>query len=97
MLCVRAPPMFAYYSGAFDNGGQPSSWMLRETAINRSTVMPFVCFVRAAEFGVPDLFPPNMFCALRDESRLCTEEKCSYFTGTQNEGEHNRSRSINAD
>lgn len=37
--------------------------------------MLLVCFFRAAEFGVPDLFLPSRPRALQDEGRLCVNEK----------------------
>lgn len=59
ILCVPIPPMFAYYSGAFENGGQAFIQLLWRTAIKVFMVMSFVCFIWTAEFGVPELFLPN--------------------------------------
>lgn len=67
--------MFAHYSGVFESCGKPVSRLLRETAVMEFTVISFVCFIRAAEFGVPDLFFPSRFCALQEEGCLLASEK----------------------
>lgn len=63
VLCVSTLSMFAYCSGAFGNGGQPYSGLLRGTAITEFTVMYFVCFILAAEFEVFNLFLPSHYHA----------------------------------
>lgn len=55
MLRVPTPPMFAYFSYAFENDGQPLSHFICETANPEFTVMSDICFIWAAEFGVSDL------------------------------------------
>lgn len=75
MFCVPTLPTFAYYPGAFGNGCQLFSWLLCKTAITKSTVMLFVCFIRAAEFGVPDLFLPTRFRALQEKGCVRKNEK----------------------
>lgn len=39
MLSVATPPVFSYYLGAFGNGGQAFSWLLRKTVITKFTPM----------------------------------------------------------
>lgn len=66
--------MFAYYSAAFGSGGQLFSRVLCKKAATEIMKMLFVCFVRAAEFGVTDLFLPSMFQALGSERHLRANE-----------------------
>lgn len=75
LLCVPTLPMFAYSSGAFGNDCQPFSRLLCKIEITEFTVMGLFCFVRAAEFGVPNLFFLNRLCALRDEGCLCANKR----------------------
>lgn len=75
MLCVLTPLMFAYFSGAFGIDGQPFSRLLRKTTITEFTVMSFVCFIRAAEVSVPELFLPSRLRALQNEGSICANER----------------------
>lgn len=75
MICVPTPPMCACYSGVPANVNHPFGQLLRKTAITMLAVMSFVCFIRAAEFGVPDLFLPSRFRAVRAGGRLCANER----------------------
>lgn len=70
MLCVPSLPMFAYFLGAPGNYVLPSRQLLCEIAITEFTVMLFVCFARAAEFGVLDLFLRNRFWMQLEGGRL---------------------------
>lgn len=54
MLFVLTPLMFAYHCGVFRNGGQAFTRLLYVTAITELTMLLFVSFMCAADFGVPD-------------------------------------------
>lgn len=74
MLYVSTSPMFASYFGAFENGGKPFSSLLYKAENTEFAVMPSVCLIQTAEFGVFDLFQTSGFCGLHDEGRLCANK-----------------------
>lgn len=82
MFCVLAPPMFAHNLGAIGDEGQLFRRLLCKTAISELSFMSFVCFVRGAKCGVlprtlivSDLFLPNQHLSLREEGRLCPNQR----------------------
>lgn len=62
----RIPSMFAHYSCAFGGSAKRFGNLLLETAMTKFTVMYFVYFIQATEYGKANLFLPARLWALTE-------------------------------
>lgn len=75
MLWIPTTLMSGYYFSAFESKGQLLTRLLHRMVNTMDTVMLFVCFIRTAQSGFPDLFIPKRFLALRGGNNLRANEE----------------------
>lgn len=74
ILCVPLPSMFVYYYNTFADNALKVGHLLLEKAVREFSVMTFVRFTQAAEYGVVDLFMPAHLQALTAGDLICANE-----------------------
>lgn len=77
MRYVCTPPMFPNYFSALEKAEQPFSQLLYKAATTEFTVTVSVCFIRAAESCVSDLFLPSTVFARKGGGHLRINEGVS--------------------
>lgn len=68
VLCVPSPPMSAYYLSAFGDNAKRFGYLLLKAAMTKFTIMLFVCFTQADEYGAANSFPSARLRASAEDS-----------------------------
>lgn len=70
VLCVPSPSTSAYYSSGFGDMAQRFGYLLPETAVTEFTILIYVCFIQAEDYGTASSFWPAGLRALTENGRL---------------------------